>query len=576
MKTFSVAIIGFGPKGLYALERLLAFIKAEKTHQISIYVFNKTSFFGSGDIYRSDQPHYLLMNYANENINSWYKNEPEPIVKNAESYVEWKARKEKIQQEELLEKFSARAEVGEYLEWSFQQLLENLPKNCSIHQEVIEIGDLQKENEKIQLFSTSTEKYHVKFDQVMITTGHQRHKIEKNHSQVIPFIYPVEKKLEEILPNKTIAIKGLGLTFIDAVLALTEGKGGKFTKIKNGFSYQFSGSEPKKIIPFSRTGLPMFPKLNLKDENLPSYLSQATSKFSRPYDFEKELFPLILQDILFAYYKSFFQQKNEKLSYAEDFKKVEQQIEKFHQKYPKIEKFSWKKLTNPHFSTENLHDATAKYLSFLISEKEKPRESPYLMAASAWKKISAEFNELYSFNGLTPKSQELFDKTYFGLFNRIAFGPPVKNLQKIQALVECGIIDFSFVKNPIVDLNSEKVQLKKSHEIVDCDYLIDARIPKNDMEKEQSGLFKNIIQHKFGRLNKNKSDDFTYIPGNLAISKKGDLLEPSGKPDAQISLYGTPTEGSVYDNDTLSRERNNFADCWAQKAIQAIKNKTHA
>ena len=54
---------------------------------------------------------------------------------------------------------------------------------------------------------------------------------------------------------------GLGSTFIDAALELTEGRGGAFARNAAGaLVYSPSGQEPAKILPFSRTGLPMSPK----------------------------------------------------------------------------------------------------------------------------------------------------------------------------------------------------------------------------------------------------------------------------------------------------------------------------
>lgn len=68
--TFNIAIIGVGPRGLYGFERLLAQIKKRRLKQpIAIHLFNQNKFFWAGNIYRSDQPPYLIMNYANKNIN---------------------------------------------------------------------------------------------------------------------------------------------------------------------------------------------------------------------------------------------------------------------------------------------------------------------------------------------------------------------------------------------------------------------------------------------------------------------------------------------------------------------------
>ena len=68
----------------------------------------------------------------------------------------------------------------------------------------------------------------------------------------------------------TLAIRGFALTFIDAALSLTEGRGGEFTEAGDGrLSYRGTG-EPIRILPFSRTGRAMLakPVSEPQDENL--------------------------------------------------------------------------------------------------------------------------------------------------------------------------------------------------------------------------------------------------------------------------------------------------------------------
>ncbi|MBA3985763.1 MAG: FAD/NAD(P)-binding protein, partial [Flavobacteriales bacterium] len=78
-----IAIVGLGPKGLYGLERILAQINANPISEtVEIHLFNKTKYLGAGDVYRSDQPSYLLMNFSNAFIQMWPEEFPPPIIKN--------------------------------------------------------------------------------------------------------------------------------------------------------------------------------------------------------------------------------------------------------------------------------------------------------------------------------------------------------------------------------------------------------------------------------------------------------------------------------------------------------------
>ena len=64
-ETFHIGIVGFGPKGLYSFERLLAYLNHFKVEtQVHIHLFNESSSFGAGWVYHKDQPEYFLMNLS--------------------------------------------------------------------------------------------------------------------------------------------------------------------------------------------------------------------------------------------------------------------------------------------------------------------------------------------------------------------------------------------------------------------------------------------------------------------------------------------------------------------------------
>ena len=69
-------------------------------------------------------------------------------------------------------------------------------------------------------------------------------------------------------PNSTVRCKGFALTFIDTMLALTEGRGGVFTLSATGYTYTPSGTEPRRIAPFSRSARPMRAKVEAGDRQV--------------------------------------------------------------------------------------------------------------------------------------------------------------------------------------------------------------------------------------------------------------------------------------------------------------------
>jgi hypothetical protein len=65
----------------------------------------------------------------------------------------------------------------------------------------------------------------------------------------------------------------------------------------------------------------------------------------------------------------------------------------------------------------------------------------------------------------------------------------------------------------------------------------------------------------------------SYCPGCMDLDFDGHPRDARGRSVERITVYGTPTEGITYDNDTLSRTRNNFVDGWAGAVVQEIASK---
>ncbi|TCO11084.1 FAD/NAD(P)-binding protein [Natronoflexus pectinivorans] len=580
---FKIAIIGLGPKGLYGFERILAQLKANPTKEkVEIHLFNKTRFMGSGDIYRSDQPGYLLMNFANKHINMWTEESPPPVVEDPLSFSEYISLETQTPQGEIESLYASRATVGCYLEKGFARLKKNLPENVILQQHILEVRSVEKMDEvySIGFMQGGKKCWLTDFQNILITTGHQRHKeaTDKNHSKV-SFIYPVQQKLNEWTQQNTVAVKGMGLTFIDAVLALTEGKGGFFTKNNDGkYIYKASGREPKRIFPFSKSGWPIMPKydFNLKND-YELFVKRLKLLNHKKLSFKYEILPLIERDMGYTYYSTLFTHEREMLEYHPNYDVINRQIETFHQKHPGYARFSLDKLLEPEFNSSKCnHQNILEYLTAFTNENNRDIEhEAQLRAASVWRRISPIFNDIYSFSGLDAASHQEFDEYYFGKLNRIAYGPPPENLKKMIALANTGIVDFRFAKSPNIEPFKNGYMLSNGISENYCDILIDARIPKNSIEKEVTGLFINLCKNHLARPYENRDKNMNYAPGTLEIDRNGNLINPQGKAE-NITLYGTPTESIVHDNDTLSRTRNNFASSWSLSVMQHIINYTNA
>lgn len=598
MNHYNIAIVGLGPKGLYAFERLLARLRQVGSDiKIVIHLFEKTGFFGAGEIYRTDQPEYLLMNYPNRNINAWSKETPRPLVPETLDFVGW-LRKENYSPSEVSGNgFSPRRRVGKYLVDCFNLLEAHNKKSVQVIKYTKEVVDINTQEDDVVLkYVSGGSKLltTLKVDEAMLTTGHSscKGKLERNEhgnrsnvveSSAISFVYPVDKKLKSIKRNTTVGVKGLGLTFIDSVLALTEGKGGRFEKLENGnLLYIPSGQEPYKIFPFSRSGLPMIPRN--ANEGLKSYTpiyftyENITSKVGvgRKVSFVEHMLPLLIAEMKYRYYRIEFKSHNLNFYPDKNLETFNKQISLFHEQYPQVYTFKFQDFLKARAFEEGASELGAlAYRRYLLKEATKGSEtSSFMAAAMTWGRLSPTFNTIYSFGGMTADSHAIFDGQYRSILNRISYGPPLQNAKKIMALIETGIISMDFSENPQVQrLDGGWGICTKKLDLQRVDTFVDARIPTLNSTENWSTLFlkmkKNGILRPYRIYN-----DTTYEAGCPEIDRQGRVVDQSGRSLFNISLYGTPTERITYDNDTLSRNRNNFASQWALNVLKNCKAKT--
>ncbi|PZX61294.1 FAD-NAD(P)-binding protein [Algoriphagus ratkowskyi] len=574
-----IAIVGLGPKGLYGLERVLANLaEAELKFLVEIHLFNKTDSFGTGDIYNTCQPTYLMMNYVNGHINMWSENAPKPVVPHPKSFTEWVAEHQEQFPNSNAYTFSSRATVGKYLSEGFQGLVDNCPENVDIIKHVGEVIAIVREGDEYNLhFINSIPAIPTKVEgihDILICTGHPcvNDPDSTSEERYVDFIYPTDKRLASIASGSTVAIKGMGLTFIDAVLALTQGRQGQFSEDENGnLTYLRSGYEPKMIYPFSKSGLMMIPRGNTygKPSYEPIYFCKNSFQYletmSGKYDFERQLLPLIEQEFKAVYYSKLFAERGKKLLLSRDFSEVDFQIDQFHEAYPELKKFDFHQFLSGPLPSHDLHMNMLEYLQECIREAEIGEEiSPYAAVASVWRHLSEDFNELYKFGGLKPQSQKVFLEKYAGHFNRISYGPPIENLKKIDAIAKAGLIDFSFSQNPTITKTSHYT-LTANETSAEAEFLIEARIPKVQLHRYAGELYGKMLEEKLIHPYVNRLEGrLDFKPGCVSINEKGHPIDETGLANQSITFSGTPTEGLTYDNDTLSRKRNDFVSEWAK------------
>ena len=338
-----VAIVGLGPKGFYALERLLhhAHVLGPRA-ALEVDVFEPAACPGAGPVYDPVQPAYLRMNLAADRLSMWPAGSRAVPVAERLSFVDWRAsdeegsggghaaagdgserfppRAQAAAAGAGSGRFPPRAQVGRYLARGLAAMLRAAPPEVRIELRPAEILAACREGSGWRLFAAGDPVGRV-YDEVLVATGHrlapqpslddggpqsqavlgdgaaripadldaagpqaqahlgdagaqmqadlgdagpQAQAVLGDAGARIPAVFPVTRWLsrDRVPAGATVAVRGFALTFIDAALALTEGRGGRFSPDGHPYRlrYEPSGEDAGLILPFSRSGRPMLAK----------------------------------------------------------------------------------------------------------------------------------------------------------------------------------------------------------------------------------------------------------------------------------------------------------------------------
>ena len=354
-RTQRIVIIGVGPRGLSALERLAAHARQDAQKSLEVHVVDPFPP-GPGHVWRMDQSRHFLMNTpsffptvvaSNGTLAGAPGDFPAPVPAVAGlTFEQWRLEVGEdparavveLSEEDLHElrsisrtDFPSRKIYGTYLADVFARLRGNLPSNLRLHVHAQEAVRLSPSDDR------SARRYRVELgdgeilpaDAVVLALGHTDAKLREDQRDLLEFAaehdvrywppaLPADVRWDQLPVGENLLIRGMGLNFHDVLARLTEGRGGRFETDDAAGSphrliYRPSGREPK-IWVGSRRGTPYRAKAVLETycprtvDNrfftkavVERIRAQAQAE-GREVDFEAEYWPLIRKDAQWNYY----------------------------------------------------------------------------------------------------------------------------------------------------------------------------------------------------------------------------------------------------------------------------------
>lgn len=499
MGALRLAIIGGGPRALWAIEELAA--RAEELPALDIDVWEPELTCGAGRVYRTDQPAYWLMNLRAEGITTAMG-----------SFVEWREAKWKAGLPLDPGHFPPRRVVGAYLgdAWAWQ--VSHAPPTVRIRHvrkhvtDIRRADDTRQEQWKISAAYPEADQAYELYDYVLVTVGHaQAWQGALQGSRVF-------KELWQVPDGGTIGVRGAALTFIDVMLAATLGRGGLYA----AGTYTPSGREPI-LNPVNRSGRFMEVKA-VPGTALDGIALPALPEYGQCIERCTTLAEL--EDVLADAAADFLQAAGVETDRAEL------------------------------YSVLTGEDATGDPVAELrvsidVANGQRPQGAAWAIG-EAWRRLYPHIVARASFAGRD-------DLPGFGTLartlERVAFGPPAETAEILLAVIEAGVVRVEWMGKPwILDawLTPDSAESQDVHGV------IDAVIPPPGVVS--GSLAEQLVQRGYARIRRGADGSARGLDVNPDASVPG---------QRGLAVVGRDAEDTVLGLDTLSRTLHSTIPAWA-------------
>lgn len=537
---FRIGVIGAGPKSLFALESLVRRLRAlpGDLPVIVVDVFDPNPIPAVGSAYAPDQPEYLRLNVSAAIVDA---HEPGASERLVPSFHRWAAEHAPHCNQDT---FPPRATVGEYLHDAWNRVLDaaEMLRCNTMTTRVLSVQQV----EHGWAVHTEDGETHAPYHELLVATGHAPDHdgaLKHTWSAEVPLVgqvYPVQDWMssERIPAGATVAVRGGALTFIDACLALTQGRGGVFTAGENQqLRYFSSGQEPARILPVTRSGMFLEAKSGpgIGPEDVESVLRDARARICRD-----RTVPEVMEAVLQAAAEILNRCSRSTATDA----RWEVDYTACHGVEPGYEQ----------------HNGAVRVFTRSIEVAEGRADPGAAWAlGTAWSKLYSAVVGAVSYRDVDAEQWAQF-RRLAATMERLAFGPPLLNARKIAALIQAGVVDASWMR-PDVNITAGGLTGLEAWETAP-DVVIDAVLAPPGVVGTHQPLFRDLLERGL----------IAVAPGRrgVMVTPSGQALNRSKQTVAGLSVIGRPTEDHVLGHDTLNRTLHTMAQQWAQRVTEQI------
>ena len=539
-----LAVVGAGPKALFCVERLVA--RGPARGPLRIVVLDPAPP-GTGAAYATGLSTIWRLNVTSAVVDAAVRGGDAPTPFAVPTFDQWRAARGEAAP---LDPYPPRALVGCYLADQWRAVAAHLPAGWTLEHRRATARRLTRAGGR---WSVDGEE----FDEVLLATGHAadwpgalRHGWS-GPVPLVPAVYPCDG-LDAIPAQATVVLRGAALTFLDAALALTEGRGGAFAAHGAVPRYVPGPEQVYRLVPVSRTGRFMVPKPDprwVAPLGLAELAGPAAHRIrARPGDVAAAL--------------------------------------------GAVEATAGRYLARAGGTTTDAplpvaglnrrgrgRSALAQLDHDVAVAAGTAAPDATWALGQAWRDLYGALVAALSFERPTPRDWRRFAAAAAAL-EPVGFGPPLVNARKLQALGRAGILDDAALTGRL----SLHEALARARDLTVPDGLLDTRAltPGTPAPTGWAGVEAVVVAVDAvlpppgittGLLAHAEIDELLCrAPGRRGVRVDADLacLDARGARIPGLSAVGRPTEDVVVGNDTLDRRLHDGPDRWARRVLRRM------
>lgn len=536
--TARVAVVGFGPRGLGALEALAAAIPGS-LKPLKIDIFDPFEAPGAGPNFDPEESPVCRLNIPIRDIDL-----RSPEAGHVGSFSDW------LDTPPDPNLFPTRAELGRYLEARYAALQNNEALALTRRKSRIETLNKSVGGWTITCGSETFGPY----AEVLLTLGQPEVAPDPQLAEWQDHVMGSDGTLANAYParalgqqardwtGRTVAIRGLALSAFDVIRVLTVAQGGKFV----GDHYCASGNEPARILPFSLDGRPPYPKPATEEIDARfAPTDQETKTFLEQMTRASAASPEEAQSLINAALIPVAQRVLSEAGSNDDRAAVAEWLE-----------MEW---TDPGSQETGGPVAVLRH-GIAMAEGLEPPSIGYAIG-QVWRKWQDQVRRGYNPTSTPPETAEKligFDES----LKRYSYGPPLSSSRELAALIKAGIVDLDYAADPDIALVAEGWKLSSNGREAIAGVMVDAVLPSPDLSMVTAPLVKALVEE--GRLRQlTKGLGGTVAPDGTV---KGDGDQPS----PGLAFLGRLALGSVIAVDSLHDCFGEASRRWADGAAKRI------